>query len=415
MGKKKSVKGLTQSVSESNLQEEESRLKRDFLKPPNNREKSSVKQNPENDCLSKSREKLKVIQLPENQTLASQEFETMDRLQHEESIEDSGLASPWPSQSKKKPQCAFCETKLETGSHVFYVETEIGRSFCSEDCILTYFSSEIERLEMQYQELRPQGDFSQKQREELSHLKWSTLKQPKEIWREKTLSGDYRYTLISEFETQDEKVYSVAVSLFLNGEPSFMFIHFPTRSETLVEAFKKGEPLDLNAIKSQKGSQKSSKKDVQPNELHSTEEIDEPEEALYDGLAESWSADETLLSELRKRRSKEDIPQADFELYDECVEETLQEADEVWKNKRLYHFIKYFKEAEGAEFWYIVAAVETEDEDQLEIIDQIPSQDPRLVEAYRIGKQKLLQDSESDDDESHLLEDVEGSSTPVIH
>lgn len=112
--------------------------------------------------------------------------------------------------------CAHCANPMGPGDRALFVEEEVGRSFCSEDCIGGYFAHEVERLESDYQQRLSSSDLSASEREKLAHLRWPTLREPDEVWREKTLSGDYRYTLISQFHN-DKPVWCVCISLFLRG------------------------------------------------------------------------------------------------------------------------------------------------------------------------------------------------------
>jgi hypothetical protein len=54
----------------------------------------------------------------------------------------------------------------------------------------------------------------------------------------------------------------------------------------------------------------------------------------------------------------------------------------------MYHFIRHYPN-EHPEVWYVVVARETEDEEQIEILDAFPTRDPKLVERYRRGEQEI--------------------------
>jgi hypothetical protein len=58
------------------------------------------------------------------------------------------------------------------------------------------------------------------------------------------------------------------------------------------------------------------------------------------------------------------------------------------KLKKLYHFIKYFPQ-EDLGVWYLVIARETDDGDQIEILEAFPSRDYELVQRYRKGTQEV--------------------------
>jgi len=116
-----------------------------------------------------------------------------------------------------------------------------------------------------------------------------------------------------------------------------------------------------------------------------------------DGLAESWTEDETIRAELTQKRSPDDIPASEFGMYLDCAEETLEDPDEVWSlvfkdkdGRRLYHFIRSYSAKEyGKQIWYIIVARETDDDEQIEILDTFPTRDARLVDRYRKGHQEV--------------------------
>ncbi len=276
--------------------------------------------------------------------------------------------------------CLQCSKRLRKNDRALFVEEENCRIFCSEDCIADFFAPEVGRLEKEYFKNLAQGDLTDQEREAMAHLRWVTLDEPDEVWREKTLSGDFRYTLISEFKPSSKSVWCICICLFLRGEPSFLFLAFPTRNSTLVDRYRRGERVEWA-----RGAKKAD------NE----EESEEPE-APTDGLADAWTEDETLRAQLSRKRSPDDIPAADFDKFQRCLDSTVESPDEVWSmsirgegsKAHLYHFIKEFTE-EGPSFWYVVAARETDDDEQLEILDAFPTRDASLVDRHRQGEQQL--------------------------
>ncbi len=271
--------------------------------------------------------------------------------------------------------CCNCQTELLEDSRVLFVEEEIRRIFCSETCISAYFFSEIEKLEKEYFSRVTPADFNSEEREGLAHLRWITLREPDEAWCEQKSSGDRLYTLISEFRPGDKRAWSVCICLCLRGEPSFLFLAFATRDQSLMNFFRRGEKLDW------------AQRDLSPSM--------DAQAQVTDGLAETWTEDETIRAELSQQRSEDDIAVEEFELYQGCIDVTLQNPDEVWSivlfeedGKKLYHFIKYFPQ-EDLGVWYLVIARETDDGDQIEILEAFPSRDYELVQRYRKGTQEV--------------------------
>lgn len=286
------------------------------------------------------------------------------------------------TRSKPEPRlyCMHCRRLLEKGEKVLFVEEEIGRVFCSEGCITAYFLPDVEYLEQEYFKNLQPIDLSEQDRESLSHLRWMTLQSPDEVWCEKTQSGDHRYTLISAFNHEKfNQIWCVSISLFLRGEPSFLYLAFVTRDAALVEHFRQGERLP------QKPAAEASEK---------------PPVELDGRLAAPWTPDETYLAELNKSRRKDDIPLEEFDKYEGCLEETLEVPDEVWmlprrsrpglplKGPTLYHFMRHYPGGKRG-LWYIIIARETDNRDQLEILDAFPTRDPGMVDRFRTGQQEV--------------------------
>ncbi|MFN7684118.1 MAG: hypothetical protein ACK5QT_01730 [Oligoflexia bacterium] len=322
--------------------------------------------------------------------------------------------------------CAHCAKPLTPGDRALFVEEEVGRNFCSEDCITQYFSPEVERLEAEYQALVRSGDLGPVEREQLAQLRWSTLQDPDEVWREKTLSGDHRYTLIARFE---DKYWCICLSLFLKGEPSFLFLCIVSRNAALVEHYRKGEriswvkrkdaPRHASQTPSFSEAQQALDGTVIPGldaDLLESAGFSQDSNEVFaqDRLAQDgWSTEEALRASVGGDRREDDIPQSEFGVYQTCLEETLQEPSELWsleavtdqEEVRLYHFIRHYPESQNPEnqgqgFWYVIVAREVAgdetQEDHLEVLDAFPTRDSERVAKFRQGNQELGESEVSD-------------------
>jgi hypothetical protein len=278
------------------------------------------------------------------------------------------------------------------------VEEEIGRVFCSEDCIAGYFAPEIARLEKEFFRSLSPDDLGSEERDQLAHLRWITLQEPDEVWREKTLSGDYRYALLSEFQPGQNRIWCVCLCLFLRGEPSFLFLSFTTKDHDLVARYRRGERMHW--VRSKGAQPEASQAQGRGGEASAGGDGDEAggnsDQLKLDRLAEPWTEDETFLARLTSERSPDDVPPEEWGLYQSCLEETLQKPDEVWTirpgggdSPALYHFIRQYPD-ESPGIWYVIIARETADDDeQIEILDAFPTKDPNLVDRYRTGEQEV--------------------------
>lgn len=326
----------------------------------------------------------------------------VERRKHPRSLKK---AAKGPIQAKKasRPlpevnteECAHCAKDLNQAARALYVEEEVGRIFCSEDCISSYFHPEIERLEKKYHNLLSPSDLSGEERDSLNHLRWVTLQEPDEIWREKTVTGDYRYTLISEFQPSARKIWYVCICLFLKGEPSFLFLGFPSRSAAMVGHYRKGERVEWAKATGKDPGQKGPKKQVTSNSTAPQSASESP----TDRLADEWTEDETIRAEQIASRRADDIDPSLFDQFGKEAQQTLDEPSELWIYRQdeispvVYQFIKHYPDSSAADvekepFWYVIIAKEVEGEEHIEVLDAFPTRDIEMVNRYRRGEQEI--------------------------
>ncbi|MBC7690508.1 MAG: hypothetical protein H7222_01955 [Methylotenera sp.] len=359
-------------------------------------------------------------------------------------------AKPIPGHSRSAPKkvkatleapvqesCYSCSKNLKGQERALFVEEEIGRIFCTEECIAQYFTPEIDRLEKEYFKHLSKADLSADDREKFSHLRWITLQEPDEVWRQKTLSGDYRYTLISEFKPGSRTIWCVCICLFLRNEPSFLYLAFPTKNAAMVNFYRRGEQVDWVKTQGAKGRQGLGQNAHSPHDSEAADGGGEAGDVVLpptDGLADEWTETETLRAQTTRERKTTDIPRDQYELYQACLEETLETPDELWtingdqlkagqdesgeasesgdaveasdsndagdindtndtndaKEDALliYHFIRHYAD-ETPSHWFVIVARETDDGEQLEILDSFPTRDPELVAKFRQGRSEL--------------------------
>ena len=276
--------------------------------------------------------------------------------------------------------CRTCSKDLSGSERALFVEEEVGRLFCTEACIAKFFLPEIEKLEKSYFKNLSPRDLSGEEREGFAHLRWVTLEEPDEVWCVKTKSGDIRYTFISEFKPKRKKVWCVCICLILRGEPSFLYLAFPTSSGVMVNQYRKGERVTLEKPQ----TLASSSAGVIPSRPQ-----------LIDGLATEWTEEETLRAQVKQVHRADDIPPEKYALYHNYLEETLENPDEVWSltqkdenTSKVYHFIRHYAD-EDPGIWYIIVARETESQEELDVIEAFPTRDSSLADRYRRDEQEL--------------------------
>jgi hypothetical protein len=296
-----------------------------------------------------------------------------------------------------KIHCEECKKVIPERDEALFVEEEVGRYFCNENCIVTHFTPDIEKLEREYGKHVTPSDLSSEERERYAHFRWMALENPDEVWMETTAKGDRRYTLIAEYMPENKKVWAVAVCLMLRGEPSFLYLAFVTADRELMNVFRRGDQMRIV---------KDSGEDGEESESASARSEEAP---ASDRLAEPWTEADSVRAMIVRSRKTNDIAPEDFGFYQKCLEETLQNPNELWSYlpksaKRIYHFIKHYDHDEP--YWYVVIAKDTTDETQIEIIDVFPTRDAELVGMCRHGKKEILGKSgaeESADVEDSIL------------
>jgi len=292
-----------------------------------------------------------------------------------------------PRKSQKKEayvHCVECNKEIAAKDQALFVEEDVGRFFCGEPCIVTHFTPDIEKLEREYGKHVSANDLTAEEREKYAHLRWMTLEQPDEVWREQTVKGDFRHTLIAEYKPDKKSVWAVAICLMLRDEPSFLYLAFVTSDRYMVDMFRRGEKLKVirkNSLNEKPGDEKR---------------VDEEGEELTDEtarLAEPWTEADSLRVSILKSRKEDDIPVEDFGFYQNCLEETLQEPTELWSflpksSKRTYHFIRRYDHEKH--FWYVVIAKDAADQTQIEIVDAFPTTDESVIALCRHGRKEVL-------------------------
>ncbi len=266
------------------------------------------------------------------------------------------------------------------------IDKENDLVFQSEDEVLKYFATPIQQLEQEFLKLRTKEDYSDQEaigkEAELEDL----LHSPDEVWEDaESVEGTVIYNFIKCFEDEEnEDIYFyVALAYLADDVPTFVFLHFPTRFDTLCEHYRRGELV-----------------------------YDKTQEDIgYGGIeGDALTEGDDLASGLYKAmlivRNTSDIEEGLFKNYAELREETIEEADEIWRNTTmngytLVTFIKDFSRAEeGAEaLYYLAVTLEDEGTNSHALMFSFPTNDESLVDRYRHGEN--LQAEEVVQESSH--------------
>ncbi len=128
-----------------------------------------------------------------------------------------------------------------------------------------------------------------------------------------------------------------------------------------------------------------------------------------DGVSEGDELALGLYKAMMVLRMKTDIPEKDFQKYRTFRDETLEEADEVWRVDDsefigscydIFYFLKEYTSSDLDDpFYYIVATAEDPSSNSHSILFSFPTKDHKLTERYQRGE--LFESEGFTQEESH--------------
>jgi len=279
-------------------------------------------------------------------------------------------------------KCFNCKKVIEKDEAII-IDEETDLLFCSEDCLYQHFATPIENLEKEYLALRGEKDIPREDFGNYEEILSNLLEGPDEIWEDsETVPNINLHIYIGEFQVDEQPVYYLAVLRETEGNPSFVFLHFPTNDIKLIEQYRRGKLIYSRS--------------------QSEIEVDASDE---DALAEGDELAKGHFESMLKVRSPKDIAESEFSNYLTYRQETIEDADEMWRHSDLegntfVHFLKDFEqENEKTIFTYIVVTIEDVVSGSHFILFSFPTNDPQLAERYRQGE--MLNSETPQKQESH--------------
>lgn len=276
-----------------------------------------------------------------------------------------------PSSNKRKAQAHKAAKKVQE-KELIVIDEKQGLIFENDKTLFGYFSAPIKEFETRFQKMYDEkNDFSMAEQIEMEGLLEDTLDDPDEIWIDDSTFEDLVvHTFVRTFETKQQVFQYVAV-VYINTEdsnPTFVFIHFPTKDLKMLEAFRE-------------------------NEIIFHRKLEAIQFAAIDGdsLLEGDYLAIGLLESMLKLRGEKDIPAEKFQDYAECRESTINSPDEIWRKVDteghvLVTFIKEFPDMGVEDLNYIVVTEEDSDSQVNSLLFSFPSCDTSLVDRYRQGE-----------------------------
>ena len=290
--------------------------------------------------------------------------------------------------------CANCRKSLENIENILFVEKEVGRCFCAEECIREYFQPTIDFMREELVKLRSDADINDDDASRYAHYQALTLEDPDEVWIDETETGERHFTFIAHYRNGDDRMTYVVVTLAIEATPSFVFLGFATRNEDLVDEYRRGVDLRIGEPAQEAAEPQPT---MEPSQASATTEqqpkAENPSERLHE------SEPERLYGEMRQPG---DIAREDFGKYEQFIEASIDEPDEIWRfvddlgNEWLSFIARFTGEqlAEDADDFSIVVVCEPgyDPEKQTKTLDLVfafPTIDPGLVQHFRKGVNSL--------------------------
>lgn len=271
--------------------------------------------------------------------------------------------------TKKPKKLKSKGVKLRSRKPKIVIDREAGLVFSSEKELYSFFDPQIQLLESQYQAARKDSDLNEEEVHHLGDLLDDTLEEPAEIWHDDKTFSDFP---IFHFIRPLEEIngFHVAVTyVSADDEPTFIFLHFVTRDLDLIQMYRKGDLVYDRAFE-----------EVGFGAIEG------------DGLSDGDPMAMGLFLSMLKLRSESDLPFEQFQkLGVECREETIENADEIWrstdmKGNTLVTFIKDFADHELKDLHYVAVTQEDTSSNVHTLLFSFPTIDSHLLDRYRHGE-----------------------------
>jgi hypothetical protein len=262
------------------------------------------------------------------------------------------------------------------------IDRQAGLVFNNEKELYDHFKPQIEALEKEHQSWRRADDLSDEDSQNLGDQLDLTLDEPAEIWYDEKTFPDF--PIFHFLRPIDEaNAFHVAVTyVSSDDEPTFIFLHFVTRDLELASRYRRGDLVYDRAFE-----------EVGFGALEG------------DSLSEGDPMAIGLFISMLKLRGDTDVPFEKFQpVGQECREETIENADEIWRTNdlngnTLVTFIKEFPDHEIRDLSYVAVTQEDEQSSVHSLLFSFPTTDSNLLDRYRHGEN--LQADEVSQESSH--------------
>ncbi len=177
--------------------------------------------------------------------------------------------------------------------------------FQTEEEVFQHFQDQLTVLEHEYENLRIKEDYAEDYVENFEDVLGEVFEHPDEVWRdEERFEGVPIYTYFKKFP--DDNLTYVVLAYLDESIPTFIFMHFPSKDDKMLEAYRRTECVFH--VERMAGS--------------------------GDALSEGDELAMGLFKAMLTVRSETDIPESEFPSYLQFRDETVETADEIWRSNK---------------------------------------------------------------------------------
>lgn len=259
------------------------------------------------------------------------------------------------------------------------IDKDKGLVFKSEKDLYDFFSDDIDKLEQELFSHRIKEDIPEKEFIKYENNLDLLIEYPDEVWEDINKTKHKNFAVFIKYFSE-QNLYHIALTYLTNDIPSFVYLHFPTEDEKLVNKYRSGQLIYDRISDAILGAVEG------------------------DSLTEGDILARGLYEAMLKLRSPEDLKEEYFLDYAGFREESIEQADEIWRSNSssgnvLVTFIKEFQMEDDEVLYYISVTQEDENSNTHALLFSFPTTDSNLVDRYRNGEN--LQADEITQESSH--------------
>ncbi len=242
--------------------------------------------------------------------------------------------------------CNHCRKFIESIDDLYFVDEKGARGFCSEKCIETFYAPIVEVLRKDELQMRIELSLVE------NHLNrymddetvlQDVLHKPDQILEYENKIGEAFFTHVKSFNFEGgESFYAIVLCAHFDNAPSFIFRLTLTESDQLKNYLSMGVAI-ADSVQDLMKDGKEGFGTMQVNEE-------------FLGMVENKKS--RILAQMIKQRSDDDIPIEEFHTYDDHIQSTMEQPDEIYlevddDGDKVYKYIKAHSN-KGLIFFYFV-------------------------------------------------------------